>query len=170
MDQKADPGFIQDFLHTFIDPQLIHKAEQCKLDPNTQTLFRPSELAENSTSADLGERGWWKDVVEHDENKQSQGKCSYASQQALFDLDGAQSIKTMHKNNDATSVDHSQKSSKCVKMSSNAKEANKSAADSISCDSALQEDRDRRRLGHTPATLQTNNTLTLPVHSRTDRG
>jgi hypothetical protein len=152
-DQKADLSFIHEFLRIFIDPQLIHEADQCEWDSSTQTLLTPSELAENSTSADLEERGWWKDVVEQYESKQNQGKRSYASQQALFDLDGAQSIKTMHETNDVISTDRSQDSSKRVKISSSAKDAQTSAADSTGDDSASQEDRERKRLGHTPASV-----------------
>lgn len=62
-DQKVDPTFIQDFLCTFINPQLVHEADQCEWDSESQTLLTPSELADIFMSMDLEEQGWWKDVV-----------------------------------------------------------------------------------------------------------
>ena len=62
-DLKIDQTFINNFLKTFIDPQLIHKAPQCGWDSETQTLLTPAELTENSASRDLEEQCWWKDVV-----------------------------------------------------------------------------------------------------------
>jgi hypothetical protein len=111
-DQQVDPLFLQNFLKTFVDPQLIHEAPQCKWDSKTQTLLTPTELADNSASGGLEEQGWWKDVVLQYETQKGQGKRPYAVPQALFDLDGAQSVKTTHKANDNASGDQSQESSK----------------------------------------------------------
>ncbi len=87
-DQKVDQSFINDFLKTYIDPQLIHEATQCEWDSETQTLLTPSELAETSASAELEEQGWWKDVVlQYNKGKTNPGKRSYAAQNALFVLD-----------------------------------------------------------------------------------
>jgi len=113
-DQKVDAPFIQDFLKTFVDPQLIHEVPQCQWDSETQTLLTPSELADDSAAMDLEEQGWWRDVVVQYETKKGLGKRSYASPHALFDLDGAHSMKTMHEANDNASGEHSQESSKQV--------------------------------------------------------
>jgi hypothetical protein len=151
-DLNVDSQFIQDFLCIFIDPQLIHEADQCEWDSKTQTLLTPAELAENFTSTELEEQGWWKDVVVQYEANQKQGKRSYASQQALFDLDGAQSIKTMHEANDATSTDLLNESSKRVKISQY--KSNKTPpASRVTHDRDLQEVRNSSRSGHTPPSV-----------------
>ena len=46
---------------------------------------------------------WYKDIVKQYEQLQMEegrGKKKYAAQHALFDLDGVQSVKTMHEKND----------------------------------------------------------------------
>jgi hypothetical protein len=151
-DLHVDSQFIQEFLGTFIDPQLVHEADQCEWDSETQTLLTPAELAENSNSKELEEQGWWKDVVVQHDVKQKQGKRSYASQQALFDLDGTQSIKTMHEANDGASTDLSNESSKRVKISQNnsvtAPPGNRASNGRVS-----QEVRNTSRSGHTPPSV-----------------
>jgi hypothetical protein len=66
-DQSVDETFVQDFLRTFVDPQLIHEASYCKWDSETQTLQTQAELEENN-------EGWWRDVVIQYENTRGQGK------------------------------------------------------------------------------------------------
>ena len=84
-DHQTD-RFINNFLTTFVEPQLVHKASQCECewDSKTQTLLTPAELTENLASAGLEEQGWWKDVVEQYKSKwpDKPNKWNYASQQA----------------------------------------------------------------------------------------
>ena len=91
-------------------------------------------------------------MVEQYEQKQSQGKRSYASRQALFDLDGTPSVKTMHEAHDNASMDTSQGSTtKRAKPSIHPDEDKPSAADTE--ESAVQEDRGGKRSGHTPRSV-----------------
>jgi hypothetical protein len=64
----------------------------------------------------MEEQGWWKDVVVQHELQKGQGKRPFASPQALFDLDGTQSIKMMHEANEGGSANRSQDSSKRVRI------------------------------------------------------
>jgi hypothetical protein len=148
-DQQIDSAFTRDFNLKFIDPQIVHGAEACVWNSSTQTLLTPEELDEETNVVEMEEQGWWKDVVEQYEHKHSQGKRSYASKHALFDLDGTQSIKTMHESNDNASTDLSQDSAKRVKIAQNPKGSTKSAQRGTS-GVPQQEGRGSRRQGHTP--------------------
>ena len=152
-DQQADQQFTQEFLKTFVDPPLIHEAPQCEWDSETQTLLTPTELADDSAAGNLEEQGWWKDVVRQYENQKGQGKRAYAAPQALFDLDGAQSIKTMHEANDNASGDQSQESSKRVRISKEVVSSDKTMTDNSENSVVSEEDRESRRSGHTPTSV-----------------
>jgi hypothetical protein len=152
-DQKVDETFTQSFLKTFVDPQLIHEAVHCEWDSETQTLLTKAELDENNKTGELEEQGWWRDVVVQYESTKGQGKRPFASQQALFDLDGAQSIKTMHEANDSASADPSQESSKRVRISNTTKTQDMSATDSAGNSVVSDEDRVSKRSGDTPPSV-----------------
>jgi hypothetical protein len=154
-DQQIDQTFINDFLKTFIDPQLIHEASQCEWDSESQTLLTPSELAEDTATGDLEEQGWWKDVVlQYDNDKGKGGKRSYAAQNALFDLDGAQSIKTMHQAHDMASTDNSTTPSKRVRISNHKSKNSNNASDGSESSPGSLEGRGSRRQGHTPRSVE----------------
>ena len=152
-DQQVDQHFIQEFLKIFVDPQLIHEAPQCEWDPKTQTLLTPTELADDSAASGLEEQGWWKDVVLQYESQKGQGKRAYAAPQALFDLDGAQSIKTMHEANDNASRDQSQESSKRVRISKETGTSDKTMTDNSESSIVSDEGRRRQRSGNTPTSV-----------------
>ena len=152
-DLQVDQQFIQDFLKTYVDPQLIHEAPQCKWDSTNQTLLTPMEIADNSAAGGLEEQGWWKDVVLQYENQKGQGKRAYAAPQALFNLDGAQSVRTMHEANDNASGGHSQESSKRVRISKEAGPSDKTMTDNSESSVVSDEDRGRKRSGHTPTSV-----------------
>lgn len=152
-DQKVDQQFIKDFLKIFVDPQLIHEATQCEWDSKTQTLLTPTELADDSAAGGLEDQGWWKDVVLQYESQKGQGKRAYAAPQALFDLDGAQSVKTMHEANDNASGDQSQESSKRVRISKETKSSDKTMTDNSVSSVVSDEGRGRQRSGHTPPSV-----------------
>lgn len=149
-DLKVDPSFIQNFLKTFVDPQLIHEASQCEWDSETQTLLTPSELAADSATNDLEDQGWWRDVVVQYETKKGTGKRTYAAPQALFDLDGTQSIKTMHEANDNASGEHSQESSKRVRISKETQHKETTRTDDSERSVVSDEGRGSKRSGPTP--------------------
>jgi hypothetical protein len=152
-DQQVDQQFIQDFLKTFVDPQLIHEAPQCEWDSKTQTLLTPTELADDSAAGGLEEQGWWKDVVLQYENQKGQGKRAYAAPQALFDLDGAQSVKTMHEANDNASGNQSQELSKRVRISKETGTSEKTMTNNSERSVVSDEGRGRKRSGNTPTSV-----------------
>ena len=152
-DQKVDEKFTQDFLKTFVDPQLIHEAAHCEWDSETQTLLTKAELDENNNAGELEEQGWWRDVVVQYESTKGQGKRPFASQQALFDLDGAQSIRTIHEANDNDSADPSQESSKRVRIESMKASQDKSTTDSAGNSVVSDEDCVGKRSGDTPPSV-----------------
>jgi len=153
MDQKVDEEFVQDFLNIFVDPQLIHEATHCQWDSSTQTLMTPTELEENATSNELEEQGWWRDVVIQYDTTKGQGKRPFASPQALFDLDGTQSVKTMHEANDNASADPSQDPSKRVRIQASTGQG-KSMSDASSSSVVSDEGRGGKRSGHTPESVE----------------
>jgi hypothetical protein len=153
LDLKVDEDFVQEFLKIFVDPQLIHEATHCQWDSSTQTLLTPSELEENTTSNELEEQGWWRDVVIQYDTTKGQGKRPFASPQALFDLDGTQSVKTMHEANDNASADPSQDSSKRVRIQETSGQE-KSMSDASSSSVVSDEGRGGRRSGHTPKSVE----------------
>jgi hypothetical protein len=101
-DLQVDDNFIQRFLDTFVDPQLIHDIHNCKWDSETQTLLTQDEQEQDTKVINLEEQTWWKDVVkQYEQVKEKEKKHkNYAAQEALFDLDGEMSTKTMHEKND----------------------------------------------------------------------
>jgi hypothetical protein len=153
-DQKIDQQFINDFLKTFVDPQLIHDAPHCEWDSSTQTLLTREELAEDSASKELENQGWWKDVVlQYEGGKDKSSKRAYASQNALFDLDEAQSVKTMHEAYNNGGANTANTPSKRVRILQQEDQQQNSAAESFEESSGPHEDRGSRRLGHTPKSV-----------------
>lgn len=153
-DRDMDPNVISSFLCTFVHPQLVHEASHCQWDSTSQMLLTSTELEENTTEGLLEEQGWWKDVVKQFEEKQHTlpGKRANASQQALFDLDGILSVKTMHERNEIISSINSPPGSKHVHITeehaTEIMEVDDDSGDEISPDP--QEGCSSRRQGNMP--------------------
>jgi hypothetical protein len=104
-DAGIDDGFIKAMLRKFVDPMLVHEVDQCQWDSATRSITTPSELEEDGAGKGVEEMPWYKDIVKQYEELQveesgGKNKKKYAAQHALFDLDGIQSVKTMHEKND----------------------------------------------------------------------
>ena len=96
--------FIWKYLSEFYEAPLVHTAELCKWDEKSKTLLTPEEQEEDA--ADLESNSWFIDIIEKQDEKKSSGKKNgYAQKKALFDLDGEQSVKTMHEANDVVEID-----------------------------------------------------------------
>jgi hypothetical protein len=103
LDAGIAEEFIQEMLRKFVDPMLVHEVEQCQWESATRTISTPAELEEDGAGKGVEEMPWYRDIVRQYEELQmdtDKGKKKYAAQHALFDLDGVQSIKTMHEKND----------------------------------------------------------------------
>lgn len=102
----AAQGFDKEFTHAilreFVEPKLIHEAEDCKWDANTRTITTPQELEEDSAAGALQVASWFKDVVAQyrEIQERNQGPKRYTAKHVLFDLDSTQSVKTMHAKHD----------------------------------------------------------------------
>ena len=103
-DGKVDEGFIQTFMHKYIDPAMVHEAPQCTWDADTMSIKAPGEEAEEEAASDLQNQSWFKDLVGQYEQLSTKDKSAkhknYANAAALYDLDAEKSIKTLHKEND----------------------------------------------------------------------
>jgi hypothetical protein len=103
-DQGVDEQFIWKFLKTFVEPPLLHTATECKWDSEDKHLTTPEELEDDS--GDLEQQAWFLDIVEMVEDKKTAAKKNgYAEKKALFDLDVANSVKTMHQKNDVAEME-----------------------------------------------------------------
>jgi hypothetical protein len=151
-DQMVNESFVQKFLRIFVDPQVIHEATHCEWDSAMQTLLTPSELEENAVSFELEEQGRWRDMVIQYDTTKGQGKCPFATSQALFDLDGTQSVKTMQEANDNVSADQSQDSLKRVRIQEMT-DKDKLTSDASESSIVSNKGRGGKRLGHAPKSV-----------------
>ena len=64
-------------------------------------LTTPGENEERENSADIESAAWYCDKVgEYMVNNKKKRKSQYASLEALYNIDGDQSVKTIHESND----------------------------------------------------------------------
>ena len=101
-DSGVDEDFISEFLSKFFEPPFVHSASDCKWDQKDKVLLTPEELEDDGE--DLEKQSWFIDIVEKQDERKS-GKKSYAEKKAMFNLDGENSLKTMHEKNDVVEVE-----------------------------------------------------------------
>ena len=64
-------------------------------------LAAPGEKEERENCADIESAAWYRDKVgEHMVDNREKRKSQYATPEALYNLDGEQSVKTIHEKND----------------------------------------------------------------------
>ena len=64
-------------------------------------FYTPGEKEERENSADIESAAWYRDEVgEHMVDNKKNSKRQYAAPGALYNLDGEQSVKTIHEIND----------------------------------------------------------------------
>ena len=103
-DQGVEEEFIWQLLKTYVEPPLVHTAEECSWDSEEKILLTREEQEEDKD--DLEQQSWFLDIAEvQEEKKKASGKNGYAEKKALFNLDGENSLKTMHEKNDYEDVE-----------------------------------------------------------------
>ena len=64
-------------------------------------LTTPVEKEERENSADFESAAWYRDEVEdHMVDNKEKSKRQYTAAEALYDINGGQSVKTIHERND----------------------------------------------------------------------
>ena len=72
----------------------MHEIYYCQWDKETKVLTTPWEEEEREYCADIESAGWYCDEVgEHMVDNKKKSKRQYAAQEALYDIDGGQSVK-----------------------------------------------------------------------------
>jgi len=96
--------FVKDLLQASLQPALLHEAANCTWDPKTGELSTPSDEEDSRLAQELENQPFFRDVVGEmlaaADAKTAGGKSAYAAAGMLFNLDGEQSIKTVHGKND----------------------------------------------------------------------
>ena len=100
-DLGMDKDFIRKLLTRACCPALIHEIYSCQWDKETNVLTTPGEEEKRENCADIESAAWYRDKVgEHMVDNEKKGKRQYAAPEALYNLDGEQSVKTIHERND----------------------------------------------------------------------
>ena len=95
-----DKDFIRKILTGAFCSALMHEINSCQWDKEAKVLTTPGEKGERENIADIESADWYRDEVgEHmvDNNKNNKGQ--YAAPEDFYDLDGYQSVKTIHDRN-----------------------------------------------------------------------
>ncbi len=96
-DQGFDGGFLWELLKATCCQMKLAECEQCTWDKETGTLMTQKEKALEKTDLDLENAPWFKDAFSGLDLESGRGKKQQAlPPEALFDLDGERSIKTIH--------------------------------------------------------------------------
>ena len=96
-----DKDFIRKILTRACCPALMHEVYSCPWDKETKVLTTPGENEKRKNSADIESAAWYRDKVgEHMVDNKKKSKIQYAAPEALYDLDGDQSVKRIHERND----------------------------------------------------------------------
>ena len=101
-DEQATIDFINELMRKCIDPALNHSAHECKWDGKTMTVTTPNDAEANNAQAELEAMPFFVNKISEvmAENEKSNSNKKYSDPNALFNLDGERSVKTIHKAND----------------------------------------------------------------------
>ena len=93
-DLGMDKDFIRKLLTRACFPELMHEINSCEWDKETKVLTTSVEKEERENSADIESAAWYRDEVgEHMVDNKKNSKRQYAAAEALYNLDGDQSVK-----------------------------------------------------------------------------
>ena len=106
LEAGMDESFLKALLRTACCPTLVGTINQCSWDAETKSIMTPQQVAEEKRIAELEKAAWYKDEFgKHMVEKMKKLKKTYTDPEALYDLDGERSVKTLHARNDpATSA------------------------------------------------------------------
>ena len=95
---KMDERFKTDLLKASIDPSLLHEIEHCTWDPLTKVLLTPNEEKAKEAKT-MEDAAWYHDefaALTGADGTKGKKKKSYANAEMLYDMDGDQSVQTLH--------------------------------------------------------------------------
>ena len=100
-DIGMDKYFIRTLLTRACCPELMHEINYCQWYKETKVLKTPGEKEERENSADIESAAWYRDEVgDHMVDNKKKIKRKYAVAEALYNLYGDKSVKTIHESND----------------------------------------------------------------------
>ena len=78
----------------------MHEINSCQWDKETKVLTNPGEKQEQENSAYIESAAWYHDEVgDHMVDNKKKSKSKYAAAEALYNLDGDQSVKKFMRGN-----------------------------------------------------------------------
>lgn len=99
--QEMDEAFIRSLLKEACCPTLFANINLCTWDDEANTITTPEQAAEEQRLAAIEKAPWYKDEFgKHMVDKMKQIKRNYTDPEALYDLDGERSVKTLNARND----------------------------------------------------------------------
>ncbi|KAL7489765.1 hypothetical protein ACHAW6_015486, partial [Cyclotella cf. meneghiniana] len=98
-------GFNSDLIYKFIEqyvnPLLVHTAEQCQWDEKRMTVLTPKEIDEDVGAGDLEEQSWFIDILQMEKDEKKKKKAGgYANEKALYEFNEEHMLKMMHEKNE----------------------------------------------------------------------
>jgi hypothetical protein len=88
--------FVMDLLPETCDPTLVAEIKECEWDSDTRTLTTPQEKTEDKDLDKLESRAWYKNALDLQSLEKSIKTATSRAPEALFNLDAAQSVTTIH--------------------------------------------------------------------------
>ena len=103
-DEKATTDFINELLRKCIDPALNHSAHECKWDGDTMMVTTADDVEANDAQAELEAMPFFVNKISEVMAENEKSNKKYSDPNALFNLDGERSVKTIHKANNGKYV------------------------------------------------------------------
>ena len=98
-----DETFVKNLLRASCCPTLYGQINNCTWDATTLSIVTPQQVAEEKRLAELEKAAWYKDEFgKHMVDKMKKIKKTYSDPEAMYDLDGERSVRTLHARNDPT--------------------------------------------------------------------
>ena len=104
LDNEETPrAFRSQLAKAALEPKLVHEIDQCEYDSSTRVLTTPQDKKTAETSS-FKQMSFFQDVIGQmkaaNKAEKPGAKATYAAAEAVFNLDGDRSTKTMHQAND----------------------------------------------------------------------
>jgi hypothetical protein len=87
--------FVLNVVAAIFDTSYVQKIHDCKWDSETETITKPSAIADRER-ADIKDAPWWQDAFDLTEMKKANNKMGNRNPESIFDLEKERLIKTIH--------------------------------------------------------------------------
>ena len=102
---ELDVNFIKSILKEACCPTLFAKIHDCVWDAETCSISTPEQIADEKRMAEIEKAAWYRDEFgKHMVDGMKKVK-NYTDPEALYNLDGERSVKTLHTRNDRKLID-----------------------------------------------------------------